>query len=56
MINRVLGDCQEFAGCYIDDVVVYSKTWEEHLCHVRTVLEKLQEANLTLKCQNCQFG
>ena len=28
MMNEVLKECQEFAQSYIDDVVVYSKTWD----------------------------
>ena len=35
MMNEVLRDCQEFCKVYIDDVAVYSSTWEEHLQHLR---------------------
>ena len=31
MMTEVLKECQEFAQSYIDDVVVYSKTWDRHL-------------------------
>ncbi|XP_064389549.1 uncharacterized protein LOC135337548 [Halichondria panicea] len=55
-MNRVLEGCEEFAGCYIDDLVVYSKSWEEHLQHLQVVLERLQAAKLTLKPRKCQFG
>ena len=33
----------------IDDLVVASDTWEEHLDHVRKVLERFRIAGLTLK-------
>jgi len=36
--------------------VVFSKTWEEHLEHLRAVLTALQQAGLTLKLPKCQFG
>ena len=29
----------DLARAYIDDVVVYSESWEEHLRHLQTVLE-----------------
>jgi len=54
-MNRVLQRCQKFAQAYIDDVV-FSKTWEEHLEHLRAVLTALQQAGLTLKLPKCQFG
>ena len=55
-MNEVLEGCDGFAGCYIDDLVVYSKSWEEHLQHLREVLGWLKAANLTVKMKKCQFG
>ena len=42
--------------CYIDDILVFSKTFEEHLYHLSQVFSRLREANLTLKPEKCQFG
>ena len=56
LMNRVLEGCQEFAQAYIDDVVVYSTSWEEHLQHLHKVFSCLQHAGLTVKLQKCQFG
>ena len=36
-MNVVLEGLEEFIGSYIDDVIAHSKTWEEHLVHVRKV-------------------
>ncbi len=33
---------------YIDDVVVFSDSWSDHLQHIRAVFERLKEANLTV--------
>ena len=33
---------------YLDDIIVFSKTFEEHLIHLRKVFERLKEANLKL--------
>ena len=56
MMNEVLRDCSGFSRACIDDVVVFSPTWEEHLSHLRTVLTCLQHASLTLKLCKCQFA
>lgn len=34
--------------CYIDDGLTFSKTFEEHLVHVESILQKAQEAGLSL--------
>ena len=41
---------------YIDDVTIFSKTFDDHLTHLRLVFERLKEANLTLKPSKCFFG
>ena len=56
LMNRVLQGCQSFAQAYIDDIVVYSRTWEEHLQHPRKVFNCLLQAGLILKLPKCQFG
>ena len=56
MMNEVLRDCSGLSRAYIDDVVLFSPTWEEHLSHLRTVLTCLQRASLTLKLCKCQFA
>ena len=42
---------------YLDDVIVYSKTEEEHLMHLRAMLEQFMEHGLKLKaCPNVTFS
>ena len=48
MINHMLRDCWSFARAYIDDIVVFSSSWEEHLTHIHKVLSCLQVANLAI--------
>ncbi len=40
---------------YIDDIIVYSDTFEEHLIHLNQVLERLQKVNITIKPSKCFF-
>ena len=42
--------------CYIDDIVIFSSTFEEHLSHISLVLDRLIKANLKAKPQKCMFA
>lgn len=37
-------------------MVIFSESWEEHLHHLREVLDRLKQARLTLKLKKCCFG
>lgn len=40
---------------YLDDIVIFFRTLEEHITHVRQVLSLLQNAGVTLKVKKCRF-
>ena len=40
---------------YLDDIIVYSKTFEEHIENLRVVFERLQRANLKLNPKKCNL-
>ena len=44
-----------FVIVYLDDIVIYSASREEHTQHVKTVLRCLLENNLSIKLEKCSF-
>ena len=46
----------EFALAYIDDIIIYSFRWEDHLQHFDAVLTSTGEAGMTLKLSKCHFA
>jgi hypothetical protein len=40
---------------YLDDIIIYSETFEDHLIHLRQVFEQLKKANLKLKQKKCSI-
>jgi hypothetical protein len=56
MINDVLREHLDmFVIAYLDDILIYSKTLEEHKKHVETILKKLMDANLLVELEKSYF-
>lgn len=56
MMNAILGEfIDKFALVYLDDILIYSKTEEEHHEHIRLVLSKLRENKLYANPKKCSF-
>ncbi|XP_076057230.1 uncharacterized protein LOC143034764 [Oratosquilla oratoria] len=54
LMNKITED---IPGCvtYLDDVVVYSDTWQDHLDRLTLLFDKLVSANLVLNLTKCEF-
>ena len=46
----------DFVAVYIDDVLVFSRTVEEHLEHLRAAIQRIEEAGLKLQPPKCNFA
>ena len=44
----------EFSAPYLDDVIIYSKSFEDHVEHVRKVLRRLKEKGIRQKVKKCE--
>ena len=56
-INHLFMDMlDEFLTAYLDDLLIYSESKEEHTEHVKKVLQHLQEAGLQADIRKCEFS
>ena len=54
MMNQCLGDL-DGVGIYVDAIVIYSDTWEEHMAQLCQVFDRLEEAQLTVNLSKSEF-
>jgi len=45
----------DFVLVYLDDILVFSKSWFEHVCHVKKVFDVLKKGKLFVKLSKCEF-
>jgi hypothetical protein len=45
-----------FVIVYLDDILVYISTWEEHISHLMQVLETLKKHQLLANLKKCEFS
>jgi hypothetical protein len=56
LMNKVFKEeIGQFVAVYLDDIIIFSATFEEHLQHLRYIFEKLKEAGLRLGKDKCEF-
>ena len=46
-MQNTLVHLSEYSSTYLDDILIYSNNWEDHLVHIDAVLLALREAGLT---------
>ena len=56
MMDRLIDGLSDFSGAYLDDLVVHSESWSDHVKHLRVIFERLRQAGLTAKPSKCQYA
>lgn len=57
LMSVVLGECQyRDALCYLDDILIWGESWEEHTIRLRRVFEKIRQAGMLLSPTKCVLG
>ena len=51
MMDKLLMGLEGYTVAYLDDLVVFSQSWTDHLEHLRSILLRLREAGLTVKLE-----
>ena len=55
VINKAIGHCSDFAANYLNDIIVFSRTAEDHMEHLERIFTALQTADLKIKVLKCEF-
>jgi hypothetical protein len=56
MNNVFMPFLDDFVIVYLDNILVFSGTWDEHVRHVKQVLDTLQREKIYVKLSKCEFG
>ncbi|XP_078534037.1 uncharacterized protein LOC144820344 [Lissotriton helveticus] len=56
LVNRVLSGLDDFSAAYLNNITVYSSTWEDHRVHLREGLQAMQQAGNAIKANKFQIG
>ena len=56
LMDRIYKDIAwKFVVVYLDDTIIYSRTFEDHLKHLRKVFIRIRKAGLRLNLEKCKF-
>ncbi|GFU98122.1 retrovirus-related Pol polyprotein from transposon 297 [Trichonephila clavipes] len=56
LMPELLNGLEDFVVPYLDDIAIFSDTWESHIKHMETVLQRIKRAKLTIKPSKCKFA
>ncbi|CAF1504501.1 unnamed protein product [Adineta ricciae] len=57
IVSQILGPARwKYSLAYLDDVIIYSTTFNQHLIHLDDILNRLNDANFRLNVNKCQIA
>lgn len=56
VMTEILEECSAFCVVYIDDILIWSRSADEHITHLKAVLSKLNQVNLTISADKSHIG
>ena len=56
MDKIITPDLKPNVFCYLDNIIIVTKNLQEHLKNLEIVLEKINQAGLTINLEKCEFG
>jgi len=56
LVSKLLKGLHEFCDAFLDDIIIFSDSWEMHLKHLKQVFDRIKQACLTLNLGKCEFG
>jgi hypothetical protein len=56
IMETIFASCADFISIYVDDIIIFSNSVEEHCEHIKRVLEIVNKNNLILSPGKCKFG
>jgi hypothetical protein len=56
MDNVLIPFTNSFVVVYLDYILIFNRTWEEHMLHIQQVLSALRKHNIYVNLEKCSFG
>ena len=56
LVAKLLLGLEMFCSAYLDDIIIFSDTWDERLDHIKQVFDRIRNAGLTLNKRKCEFA
>jgi len=56
LVCKLVCGCESFCLVYLDDVLIFSNSWSDHMKHLRIIFQRVRNAGLTLKRSKCEFA
>src|SRR6218665_1785599 len=56
LVTEVFKGLNEFCEAYLDDIMVFSRSWKSHISHLQQVFDRVRIANLKLNIRKCEFA